>query len=74
MYKQFKEGDSVLFTIATEDQIKWGNNEDPRLHLELNKEYVVSKVEVHTWHTKVYLEGFDNLPFNSVHFRLVENL
>ncbi len=33
--------------------------------------YVVSKIEVHSWHTKVWLENFDG-PFNSVQFRLVD--
>jgi hypothetical protein len=31
--------------------------------------YVISKIEVHSWHTKVWLENFGG-PFNSVQFRV----
>ena len=35
--------------------------------LVLNETYSVYNVEVHSWHTDVYLCGFDE-PFNSVNF------
>lgn len=64
-----KAGDIVTFESASDDQVKWGNNKDPRIELEIGKEYEVQSVEEHSWHTKiwVYHEGVKG-PFNSVHF------
>lgn len=36
--------------------------------LEIGKEYTVENVEVHSWHTIVYLKEFPNKKFNSVVF------
>lgn len=60
-------GDKVIFKEASDEQVKWGNNDDPRKVLEIGKEYEVEKAEVHSWHTKVYLVGIKGR-FNSVHF------
>lgn len=38
-----------------------------RRYLTLNEIYSVYKIEVHSWHTDVYLSGFER-PFNSVNF------
>jgi hypothetical protein len=35
--------------------------------LTLGEVYTVARIEVHNWHTDVWLEGFDK-PFNSVQF------
>lgn len=44
------------------------------LHLlEVGKEYTVEEVEVHSWHTAVYLVEFRGLPFNSVVFEELDN-
>lgn len=67
----FKEGDKVRFTDATDDQVNWGNNDDPRLLLDTETIYIVEKVEVHRFHTKLYLVGI-NGKFNDVSFELVE--
>jgi len=45
----------------------WGSCEPIKGNLEVGKEYEVDNIEVHSWHTKVYLKGFSK-PFNSVHF------
>ena len=66
-----KENDKIKYIGATEDQILWGNNDDPREILEINKTYTVDKVEVHSWHTKVYLKEFPGLKFNDVSFEKV---
>jgi hypothetical protein len=34
--------------------------------------YEVENVEVHSWHTKYFLKGFSKMPFNSVHFEIIE--
>lgn len=36
--------------------------------LEVGKEYTVESVEVHSWHTLVYLKEFSGKSFNSVAF------
>ena len=69
---EFKPGDIVRFVEATDEQVRWGSNDDPRVHLNQEDSYTVKAVEVHTWHTKVYLEGYGKLKFNSVHFELLQ--
>lgn len=56
---------------ATIEQVNWGGNDDPRGVLVDGGIYKVLRVEPHTQHTKVYLEEFPSLKFNSVHFELV---
>lgn len=50
------------------DQIQWGNNTDPRPLLVVGRQYEVDREEVHSWHTKVFLLGFEDKPFNSIWF------
>ncbi len=49
------------------DQVRWGNNDDPRLCLIPGAHYTVRRIEVHSWHTKLWLVGVEG-KFNSVHF------
>lgn len=77
---KFKEddmriGDKVVFTGCSEEQKKWGGNDDPKGKLVVGEEYIVSAVERHTWHTKISLEGVAGW-FNSVCFdrMLTENI
>lgn len=62
-----KKGDKVTFTGASDEQVQWGGNDDPRHVLEIGKEYEIEEVDVHTWHTKVRIAGVKGR-FNSVHF------
>lgn len=55
---------------ASDTQVRWGSNDDPRGLLEPGKVYEVKRVDVHTWHTKVFLTDFPGKKFNSVHFKL----
>lgn len=49
--------------------ITWGGRyTDPRGVLTDGEEYEVNDIDEHTWHTRVYLEGFPNTIFNSVWF------
>lgn len=66
----FKIGDKVKFTEASDSQVAWGNNDDPRLLLDTETVYEVENVEVHSWHTKIYLVGIDG-KFNDVSFKLI---
>ena len=64
-------GQNVLFLGCTDDQSKWGSGyADPGL-LTAGEVYWISRVEVHTWHTKVWIGEGDLGPFNSVCFETV---
>ena len=41
--------------------------------LEVGKEYTVADVEVHSWHTVVYLKEFPGKGFNSVAFNEIDS-
>ena len=66
-----KKNDTVEYTGCSEEQVKWGNNDDPRSCLILGKEYIIEKVDVHKQHTKIKLYNKMGW-FNSVCFKLVE--
>jgi hypothetical protein len=67
-----KKGSKIKFIGASDDQVKWGSNDDPRDVLKINEIYTIKEVEVHSWHTKIYLEEAPG-KFNSVHFREMVN-
>jgi hypothetical protein len=57
----------MKYTGCSDEQVRWGGNADPRGLLVEGEEYEIEKTEVHPWHTKVKLKGFDGW-FNSVCF------
>lgn len=57
----------VTFIGATDEQVRWGGNADPRLTLDAGKEYEAQRVEVHSFHSKIWLKDFGG-PYNSVCF------
>ena len=59
----------VRFRGATDEQVRWGGNDDPRGVLRRGQDYEVERVEVHTQHTKYWIGG---RAYNSVHFVVVE--
>ena len=59
---------------ADNSSINWGSHDDPRGVLLEGHTYTVDRTEVHTWHTKVYLQEFPNKHFNSVWFDETRNL
>jgi hypothetical protein len=61
-------GNIVIFLGCDQDQINWGNNDSPNENLIVGNEYVISLVELHSWHTKISVVGCDK-KFNSVCFR-----
>jgi len=69
-------GTLVRFIGASDEQVKWGGNDDPRGILKVGSIYEVSEVEVHNWHTKIQLVSSidDNLKFNSVCFEVVDRI
>ena len=68
--EHFKAGDKVKYTGSTETQVRWGNNDNPVGVLFEGDTYYVERVEIHTWHTKLYLRGVYG-KFNSVCFEKV---
>jgi hypothetical protein len=59
----------VEYTGCSEEQIKWGSNDDPTLCLTVGEEYLIEKVDVHSQHTKIKLYNKIGW-FNSVCFKL----
>ncbi len=66
--EESRVGDKIRFTNP---DAGWSHDvvTSKKAGLIVGQVYVVSKIEVHSWHTKVWLENFDG-PFNSVQFRL----
>jgi len=58
----------VKYIGATDDQVRWGGNDDPRNLLVVGNCYDVKYTEEHSWHTKLILEDFTDKKFNSVSF------
>lgn len=67
-------GGKVRYIGCSEDQVHWGSNVHPDLYLTKGEAYRVARVEVHTWHTKVWVDGPLGMcgPFNSVCFEAVK--
>ena len=65
--ENFRAGQTVKFIGCSQEQIAWGNNDDPNPILFVGNKYYVEKVEVHSYHTKLTLRGVTGR-FNSVCF------
>lgn len=59
--------DWITFIGASDEQVNWGGGNDPRTVLTIGETYEVERTSVHSWHTRIYLKGFDGW-FNSVCF------
>lgn len=66
--ENFKKGDRVIYLGSSEEQVRWGSNDDPRKSLIEGDIYQIEKVEIHSWHTKLTLRGVPG-KFNSVSFK-----
>lgn len=66
---QIRAGDCVEFIGCSEEQIRWGNNDNPNGSLFKGDKYYVEHVYVHSQHTKIELRGVCG-KFNSVCFKL----
>ncbi len=62
-----RAGDEVRYNGASDEQVAWGGNDDPREVLIEGNTYIISAIEEHSWHTKLKLRQFDGW-FNSVSF------
>lgn len=61
-------GKSAKFIGATETQIIYGGNADPREHLVEGQSYEIVSAKIGQSSTALTLKGFENLTFNSVCF------
>lgn len=65
-----KKGQKVKYTgKASDEQVNWGENDDPRIHLVTNKDYTIDNIIIHSWHTKISLKEIPGKEFNSLHFK-----
>jgi len=62
-----KEGIKVKYIGASDDQVRWGNCDDPRGILQQGYEYIIEDMIIGSWHTKLILRGIEG-KFNSVCF------
>lgn len=62
------KGTKVKFRKHDDVMRKWGSNDETRGTLKVGRTYTVDHTEVHSWHTKVYLQEFPTKKFNSAHF------
>ena len=68
--KDQREGYVTLLEHSSEEQVKWGSNYSTDCHLDVGKEYKLQELDVRSFHTKVILEDFPGLYFNSATFRI----
>lgn len=61
----------VMYIGASQEQINWGGNDDPRPLLTEGAIYEVEKREVHSYHTKISLKMIEG-KFNDASFRYLE--
>lgn len=62
-----KNGDKIIFTGCDDVQHRWGNHTGNYHNLVIGNEYTIKNFEIHTWHTKIFLEE-EIGSFNSVCF------
>lgn len=63
-------GNKVRFLGCSVPQTNWGGNDSPTDKLMYGHEYIISDIEVHSWHTKISLMGIEG-KFNSVCFDVI---
>jgi hypothetical protein len=62
-----KKGVKVKF-ILDREPLSWGVDNNNAKYLTLNQSYTIERTDVHSWHTKVYLQEIPNIPFSSIWF------
>ena len=68
-----KKNDTVEYIGCSDEQVKWGSNDDPRSYLIVGAEYQIELVDVHSQHTKIKLYNKMGW-FNSVCFRVTQQV
>ena len=66
---ELTKGSKVKCVSVSEYQSNWGGNDSAKDYLIIGNVYTLSRdPEVHSWHTKYYLEEVPGKKFNSVQF------
>lgn len=68
----FNFGDEMVFNGASDEQVGFGSNDDPRHWLKVGEIYRIRSFIVGSWHTKLEFEGFRGRFFNSASFSKVQ--
>lgn len=68
----FNNKERKIVCIENDDSNTWGCKGTGHL-LTVGKEYTLVDMEVHRWHTRVELEEFPNVQFNSVLFEEIDD-
>ena len=66
---KMEKNDIVEYIGCSQEQMRWGNNDDPTSYLIIGKNYTIEEVKVHSQHTKIKLYNKVGW-FNSVCFKL----
>jgi hypothetical protein len=67
------KGTKVRCISNDESQSRWGGNDSAKDFLTIGDIYTLDRApEVHSWHTKYYLEELPGKKFNSVQFEIVK--
>jgi hypothetical protein len=67
-----KVGDKCMFIFANEQQIRWGNCDDPNGRLVENETYEIVEILVFSMHTKIVLKGFEDYKFPASAFMVLD--
>jgi len=57
----------VIYDGASQEQINWGGNNDPRGLLVVGNAYEIEDIDIHSYHTKIKLKGINGW-FNDASF------
>jgi len=60
------KGKKIRYVVP--DPISWGTDANNVKHLTLGAIYTVERTEVHSWHTKLFLQEVPGIPFSTVWF------
>ena len=63
-----QKGDKVIFKGASDEQISWGGNDDPRKYMKIGDTVTVKEIKEHSFHTKIYVEEYPDKKFNQISF------
>jgi len=69
---KMEKNNIVEYIGCSQEQIRWGNNDDPTSYLIIGREYIIEKVDVRSQHTKIKLYNTMGW-FNSVCFELKDS-
>jgi len=65
-----EKGQKVTYYQRGDDeQVRWGEGDDPRIHLVFKEVYTIEEIIIHSWNTELHLKEIPGKRFNSVFFK-----